>query len=151
MEPLDSNPPFVGISLWVLVHRAALLQVESQWVWDFLGTSPLLRKTEQGILDGHHSVVGTWVGTVVAVCHTVSSLHDLAGMEGNDPSREHQAQGQMVEVGQTGTHTAVVEGSTHLYIWKSSQKQQSANLFFYGRLFLLKYLNSKESKIHSFL
>lgn len=53
------------------------------------------------------------MGIVVAVCHIENLLHDLGGRVDNDPSREDQVQEQMVEVGQIGTHTVVVEGSTY--------------------------------------
>lgn len=62
------------------------------------------------------------MGTVVAVCHIESLQHDLGGRVGNDPNREDQAQEQMVEVGQSGTHT-VVQCSTHLYVTEEQPEQ----------------------------
>lgn len=63
------------------------------------------------------------MGTVVAVCHIESLQHDLGGRVGNDPSREDRAQEQMVEVGQSGTHT-VAQCSTHLYVTEEQPEQQ---------------------------
>ena len=74
------------------------------------------------------------MGIVVAVCHIENLLHDLGGRVDNDPSREDQVQEQMVEVGQIGTHTVVVEGSTYLYNTKEEPKatmSQSIFLFFF--------------------
>lgn len=78
------------------------------------------------------------MGTVVAVCHTVSLLHDLAGMADNDPSREHQVQEQMVEVGQNGTHIVVVADSTYLYNTKEQSKATISQPIFLCKTFPFK-------------
>ena len=86
------------------------------------------------------------MGTVVAVCHTVSLLHDLGGMADNDPSREHQVQEQMVEVGQNGTHTVVVVDSTYLYNTKEQPKATISQSIFLCKTFLFKIFQQQRIK-----
>lgn len=78
------------------------------------------------------------MGTVVAVCHTESLLHDLGGTVDNDPSREDQVQEQMVEVGQSGTHIVVVEDSTYLYNTKEEPKATMSQSIFLFKTFPFK-------------
>ena len=82
----------------------------------------------------------------MAVCHTVSLLHDLGGMADNDPSREHQVQEQMVEVGQNETHIVEVEHSTYLYSTKEQPKATISQSIFLSKTFRFKIFQQKRIK-----
>ena len=82
----------------------------------------------------------------MAVCHTVSLLHDLGGMVDNDPSREHLVQEQMVEVGQNETHIVEVEHSTYLYSTKEQPKATISQSIFLCKTFPFKIFQQQRIK-----